>query len=92
MPVVTIEIPEGIARYSGGHQRFSLKAETPLAAVLELCRQHPALTIRLLRSDSSVHAHLPLFLNDQKLNAEQFREIRLQDQDRLEFLELSSGG
>jgi|GEM_PF-6781832 len=92
MPVVTIEIPEGIARYSAGHQRFTLEAETPLAAVLELCRQYPDLRIRLLRTDSSVHAHLPLFLNDRKQTAEQLCRTRLQNDDRLEFLELSSGG
>lgn len=92
MAIVTIEIPEGIARYSAGRQHFRLVAETPLTAVRELCRRQPDLTIRLLRTDSSVHAHLPLFLNDRKLTAELFREVRLQDQDRLEFLELSSGG
>lgn len=89
---VVIEIPEELARYSGGQAEVEVDVSTVEAAFKALFNQFPELQSRVVSRQGEFHPWTPVFLNGAKLVLRDAGSTAIRDGDRIEVVVLASGG
>jgi molybdopterin converting factor small subunit len=89
---VVIEIPEELARYTGGQRNVEVAGTTVEAAFAALFDCFPALQSRVTGERGEFHPWAPVFLNGAKLASRKADSTAVNDGDRIEVAILASGG
>ena len=91
MPI-TVELPEALARHSGGNKHFAASGATVGQVLENVWQTHPELRSRVVDNDGRIYPYLVLFHNGRRLSAEEAPATELVDGDRLEIMTLAGGG
>ena len=91
MPI-TVELPEALARHSGGNKEISASGTTVAEALENLWQSHPDLRSRVVDKSGRIYPYLVVFHNGRRLAPEEAPATELADGDRLEIMTLAGGG
>ncbi len=89
---VVIEIPEELARYTGGRTEVDVEALSVAGALTALFDRFPDLQSRIVSRQGEFHPWTPVFLNGAKLVSRDTGLTAIRDGDRIEVVVLASGG
>ena len=90
--MVTIRLPESLAKYCDGQRTVPLAARTMAGAIDRLVARYPEAGPRLLEEDGRLRVHLMVLCNDQAVAADAMAERELVEGDELALLFLAGGG
>ena len=89
---IRLSIPEELARYCDGSDRFEMIAVTWNESVSQLVSRFPDIESRLLRRDGKLKAHLIVFCNGASVHAAELPSLTVLPGDELEIMFAISGG
>ena len=90
--MVTIRLPESLAKYCGGRRDQQVGVGTVGAASEELVDSFPDIGSRLLDESGRLRVHLMVLCNDRAVRPGDFETQELVDGDELSLLFLAGGG
>ncbi len=90
--MVTIRLPEGLAKYCDGQRTVELAVASVSGALDELVERFPAVGSRLMEEDGTVRGHLMVLCNDRAVAADTMATRNLVAGDELAVLFLAGGG
>jgi molybdopterin synthase sulfur carrier subunit len=90
--VVTVRIPKVLGKYASGLEFIEVEGSTIHDVLQAVVDEHPALEIRLIEENGSMHGHLSLFHEGRQVPPEDHRAAEVQPGDRLDVLVSISGG
>ncbi len=91
MPI-TVELPEALARHSGGKKQITASGTTVAQALENIWQSHPELRSRVVDNSGRIYPYLVLFHNGRRLSLDEATATALADGDRLEIMTLAGGG
>ena len=90
--MVTIRLPESLAKYCGGRRDQQVGVGTVAAAIDELVDSFPDIGSRVLAESGRLRVHLMVLCNDRAVRPGDFETQELVDGDELSLLFLAGGG
>lgn len=90
--MVTVRIPKVLGKYASGLEFIEVEGSTIHDVLQAVVDEHPALEIRLIEENGSLHGHLSLFHEGRQVPPEDHRAAEVQPGDRLDVLVSISGG
>ena len=90
--MVTIRLPESLAKYCGGRRDQQVGVGTVAAAIDELVDSFPDIGSRVLDESGRLRGHLMVLCNDRAVRPGDFETQELVDGDELSLLFLAGGG
>ncbi|HCC99358.1 MAG TPA: hypothetical protein DER64_02430 [Planctomycetaceae bacterium] len=90
--MITIRLPESLAKYCGGQRDQEVEVGTVAAAIDELVSSFPDVGSRVLDESGRLRVHLMVLCNDRAVRPDDFETRGLVDGDELSLLFLAGGG
>jgi len=90
--MVTIRLPEGLAKYCDNRRTVPLTAQSVAGAIDCLVSMYPAAGPRVFGEDGRLRVHLMVLCNDQAVAADEMLSRELSEGDELALLFLAGGG
>lgn len=89
---VVVQLPQGLARFSGGEACHESEALTVENVVLDLIDRFPELESRLLDSSRELKSHLMVFHNGEVISRDVMSQGELSDGDTVRLIFMAGGG
>ena len=90
--MVTIRLPESLAKYCGGQRDQQVAVGTVAASIDELVASFPDVGSRVLDESGRLRVHLMVLCNDRAVRPGDFETQELVDGDELSLVVLAGGG
>ena len=90
--MVTIRLPESLAKYCGGRRDQQVGVGTVAGAIDEFVDSFPDIGARVLDESGRLRVHLMVLCNDRAVRPGDFETQELVDGDELSLLFLAGGG